>query len=599
MGGEGLTHEQWILLIVLVGYVLLVMTIGIVAAMTTRTIAGYFLADRKLGPWTSALSSVASSESGWITLGAVGMGYEMGASAIWFVPGCLLGYAVNWYLIAERLREQTRRYGSLTIPDYLEARFADTWHVVRGIATVIIFLCMMGYVAAQFTAGGKVLNAVFAVPYTKGVLIAASVTVVYTLLGGFRAVSWTDVAQAALMFVGLVCMPILLIGRIGGTGEMFRQLSQESEQKICTIEAAVGSQTATFVCGSKPILLGPNEADDIKIETPDGRTYRVQRKGQRLKVFPTDEPASLRWLQADEPVELGGITFHVVNTKALAGGRDLADVTGGKRGIALIGLIVGLLGIGLGYPGQPQVVTRYMAAEGREVIHVGKVIAIVWGVCAFYGAVMLGHAARVLMPHLTDPEYAFPQAAVQFLPPAVAGLMLAGVIAAIMSTADSQLLVASSSVARDLFDKTIFRGRLGERWLVAISRVTVLVLGVGSVAMALADIRVVFWFVLYAWAGLGASFGPVILLALFWRGATKYGAIAGMVVGFGATVAWKNTAWIAGRFGVEASNLSDHIYELPPAFALAAVAMVAVSLLTSSAAVDPDAIGDGAAGAAE
>jgi len=467
-----------VIAVMLVSYVLLVIVVGVLASLRSKGLAGYFIAERKLGAWVGGLSSVASSESGWITLGAVGMGYSDGASAIWFVPGCLLGYVINWYLIAPRLRRVTADQGSITIPDYLAVRFDDKKHVVRTVAVVIVFLCMMGYVAAQFTASGKVFRSVFQMDYATGVLLGAAVTILYTLLGGFRAVSWTDVIQAGLMAFGLGVMPVIAIWHMGGIGGMLASL-----------------------------------------QTVDGGNF--------------------------------------------------LSVTGGKSAAAAMGTVIGLLGIGLGYPGQPHVLARYMATRDETNIRRGRLIAITWGIVAFYGAVILGHAARVLLPELADAEYAFPRVAVMLLPSALAGLMIAAVVAAVMSTADSQLLVAASSVARDLFDRMLFRGRVEERRLVLISRITVLVLGILSILFALSEVRVVFWFVLFAWSGLGASFGPLLILSLYWKGTTRAGAVAGMITGFVVTVVWKKVPVLSGA-----------LYELVPAFFLSALAIVAVSLLT-------------------
>jgi sodium/proline symporter len=459
-----------------VAYMVIVLGVGVYATRFTKTIADYFLAGRKLGSLVTSISSVASSESGWVVLGLVGVAYKEGLAAVWVAPGCLLGYVVNWYSLASKLRKRTKRMNSLTIPDFLETRFGDTSYLIRWIAVIIIFFCMMGYVGAQFNAAGKAFDAVFNMKYIWGVLLGAAITVIYTLFGGFRAVSWTDVLQGLLMVVGLVFLPILAIVHIGGFGNLFSEL------------------------------------------------YKI-------------DPS-------------------------------LLTLTGKNVGFALAGMVIGYLGIGLGYPGQPHVITRYMAANSEEVIRRGRLIAITWGIFAYYGAIFLGLAGRVLLPQIADPEYTFPNIALKLLNPVFAGIMLAAILSAIRSTADSQLLVAASSVARDIYQK-IFRANPPERKLILVSRITVLILGILSMVLAMTKSRVVFWFVLFAWSGLGASFGPLILLSLYWKRVTKWGAVWGMVIGFLTTVVWKLT------------GLSDAlIYELVPAFFFASIAIVIVSLLT-------------------
>jgi Na+/proline symporter len=217
------------------------------------------------------------------------------------------------------------------------------------------------------------------------------------------------------------------------------------------------------------------------------------------------------------------------------------------------------------------VLTRYMAASGSEKIRQTQVIAMVWGVLVFFGAGYLGLAGRVLMPQLAagggDPEQLFPLLSRQMLHPLIAGVMLAAILSAIMSTVSSQLLVAASAVSRDLCEKVLGVARSGRASVLA-GRAAVLVLGAAALLISLQDVRVVFWFVLFAWSGLGAAFGPVLLLSLWTDALTRKGVIAAMLTGFGVTVAWK------------LSGLSDTvIYELVPAFLLATAAALTVSRL--------------------
>ncbi len=464
------------ILLIVVLYLAALLGIGWVASLRTHSREDFFLAGRSLGAWVTAISSTASSESGWVVLGAVGMAYTVGVSGMWYAPGCLAGYVVNLYWLAPRLRREAARQGSLTIPDFLADRFGDARHVVRIVSVAVILLSLAGYLAAQMTATGKAMNAILHVSYGTGIWAGGLVIVAYTLVGGFRAVSWTDFFQGLVMVLALVAMPVLAVRAAGGYGGMLEHLAREA-------------------------------------------------------------PA-------------------------------LVSVTGLRTGFALFGFVAGLLGIGLGYPGQPHVVTRYMAAAGDEKIRQTQVIAMVWGVLVFYGAGMLGLAGRVLLPELGrsgDPEQLFPILSRQMLHPLVAGVMLAAILSAIMSTVSSQLLVAASAVSRDLLEK-VFGIATSSRASVVAARVSVLVLGVASIVVAQQDVRLVFWFVLFAWSGLGAAFGPVLLLGLTTDWLTSRGALAGVVVGFVVTVAWK----LAG--------LSDRlVYELVPAFLLAGLAALAVS----------------------
>ncbi|MCP4580529.1 MAG: sodium/proline symporter [candidate division Zixibacteria bacterium] len=246
----------------------------------------------------------------------------------------------------------------------------------------------------------------------------------------------------------------------------------------------------------------------------------------------------------------------------------LVNITSKKVGFAALGLIVGWLGIGLGYPGQPHVLLRFMATKDQKAITKGRIIAMVWGIFVFTGAVFLGLATRAVFGSLGDAEQALPIIAIQLLPGVLAGLMLAAVLAAICSTADSQLLVASSSISHDLYARLTGKD-LNSRHVINIDRLAVVVLGILSMILALTANRVIFSFVLYAWAGLGAAFAPPLILGLLWKKTTGSGAIAGMIVGFTTVVIWKNIPALSGA-----------LYELVPAFFLSMVAVWLVSLLT-------------------
>ena len=238
---------------------------------------------------------------------------------------------------------------------------------------------------------------------------------------------------------------------------------------------------------------------------------------------------------------------------------------GGKSTAAFLGSMVGLLGIGLGYPGQPHVVTRYMAAKNTRAIRNGTWIALGWGLLIYSSAILLGISGQALFPGLEDPEHLFPKAAEQLLPTILTAIVLTGVLSAIMSTVSAQILVAASAVAHDIYSQML-RKSLSHEKIIFVSRITILLLGLGAIFIALGETRVIFWFVLFAWSGLGASFGPLILFTLYRKDTTRQAAVAGMLTGFVTTLVWK----IMG--------LSDSvIYELVPAFILSSLVIYLVS----------------------
>jgi len=268
-------------------------------------------------------------------------------------------------------------------------------------------------------------------------------------------------------------------------------------------------------------------------------------------------------------MQLGGIAG--VAEKVGSIDPNLLLATGGQTGRPLImGLIIGSLGIGLGYVGQPHLLTRFMAIRHPNEIRKGTMIAMSWVVVAFWGAVLVGIAglAHFGAEGLADPEHVMPQVATLFLPAGIAGIVISAAIAAMMSTADSQLLVATSALSEDIYHQLINKDAPQKRLLV-ISRVGTILIGVIAFILALGAKERVFWFVLYAWAGLGAAFGPGMVLSLWWKRTTKWGVFWGMVVGSVTTVVWHNVP-----------VLKDFVYELVPAFIFALVTVVVVSLLT-------------------
>ncbi len=239
-----------------------------------------------------------------------------------------------------------------------------------------------------------------------------------------------------------------------------------------------------------------------------------------------------------EIMETGG------GTKPLAGlvtqeGYPLLSITGGRTGWAAAALIISGLSWALGYMGQPHLLTRFMAIRKAANIRISRRIAIAWAIPAFTGAVLIGMIGAGMYGQgmFNDIEKVMPQLANELLPAWLAGIFVSGAIAAMMSTADSQLLVISSSIIEDLFHQTLGRD-VGEASLLKGSRIITIVVGLIGFTIALTSDKLIFAMVSYAWAGLGSSFGPLVLLMLTWKKVTWQGAIAGLITGFTTTVIW-------------------------------------------------------------
>ncbi|MCK4341777.1 MAG: sodium/proline symporter [Phycisphaerae bacterium] len=540
-------------------YTLAIVVLGLYSArFARRSNEDFFLAGRSLGPWVGALSASASSESGWVTLGLVGIAFAHGVEAYWVIPGCLLGYLFNWFVLAGRLNRRAKALNALTLPDFFAFSFRERVPVLRVLSVIVIVVAMLAYVSAQMAAAGKsfsvlleadqetavearadatadpsnttAVNTPATTPatqpeinndkgvtreYTLGVLIGAVIVLLYTVSGGFRAVCWTDFLQALLMVGSLVIFPLYLLA--SSTGYAF--ISEQLAGLVTTHGGGPGGY--------------------------------------------------LRFL------------------------RDVSTP-------ALIGFLLGshALGINFGYPGMPHVLVRFMALKEPRHARLAGVIAFVWGLCVYWGAVTIGlfarataaqHAAQAAgTAHWTDAivadsEVGLVVSAMHLLPDVVSGLVLAAVLAAICSTADSQLVVAASSVANDLYARIVRKGEPGSHpW---INRAVVAVLGVIAVSLVFENRVNVYETVLdYGWAMLGAAFGPQVILTLLWKRSSYVGCVAGMLVGFLTVIVWPNLYSAAALGQVFptwfiADQPRIEIYSLPLAFVLALIVNVVFSLL--------------------
>ncbi len=241
-------------------------------------------------------------------------------------------------------------------------------------------------------------------------------------------------------------------------------------------------------------------------------------------------------------MKLGGPTGFVEAVGAAD--PDFLTMSGGETGRALLfGVMLGSLSWGLGYLGQPHLLTRYMAIRSSAEVRHGRTIAMIWVLLAYWGAAFVGLVGIALLPGLEDAEQVMPLLAVQLLPAWFAGLAIAGGIAAMMSTADSQLLVATSALVQDIWAR-LLRPASDPARLVALSRLATIGIAGVSLFLAFRNQRLIFDWVAYAWAGLGSSFGPPLLLALRWKRTTRNGVLAGMIGGLVSTILWQNVEFL-------------------------------------------------------
>ena len=449
----------------------------------------YFLGGRQMGPWVTAMSAQASDMSAWLLMGLPGSVIAFGLGQAWIGIGLAIGTALNWIIVARRLRKFSRAADdAITMPQYLTNRFLAKSPALKIICAVVFLVSFTVYVASAFSAGAQVFTQLFpALAPSTAMIIFAAIILVYTFLGGYKAVCWTDFFQGLLMLIAVLAVPITIV--------------------------ATGNTDAN--------LLGE------VITAADGTTYTFVSN-----LFSAD------WKE-----------------------------------------IVSGLAWGLGYFGMPHIIVRFMGIEKPSMVKKSAIIAIVWVILslgavlliAYFGRMYLidGESFAAALLANGEQELIFVKLVRHMFPSFVAGILLAAIIAASMSTADSQLLVASSSFTSDIY-KPIIRKNASDQELLWMGRLVVIIVSVVAYFIASSEgegAAAIMSLVSNAWALFGAAFGPVILLSLFWKRFTYKGAIAGIVAGSIVDIVW--LVWLS----------STGIYEIIPGFIVCTLFAVVVSLI--------------------
>lgn len=456
----------------------------------SKSLNDYFLGGRNLNAWVAALSAQASDMSGWLLMGLPGAVYALGTGQIWLAVGLAVGTALNWIFVAKRLRRYSIAAGdSITIPQYFENRFADSSHVLRLASGIFITIFFTVYTASAFVAGGTLFSQVLGINYQVALLISVGIILIYTFLGGFSAVSWTDLIQGILMLVAILAVPLLAFAAVGG---------------------AQGVQQS----------LAPGFLDVMS----DG-----------------------------------------------AGGR-ISAVS-----------IISQLAWGLGYFGMPHILVRFLAIKDEKSVNRSATIAIVWVVLSLGFAIVVGIVGAAYLPGLQDSETVFISMIQKVFMgenafvalPLVGGIFLCGILAAIMSTADSQLLVTASSITSDIY-KTSLNKKANEKHLVWVSRAAVVGVSVVAYLIAIDRTSSIMGLVSNAWSGFGSAFGALVLTSLYWRKVTRPAAAAGIIAGGVTVIVWDYLPILNGATLGTATGL----YSLVPGFLLSLLFIIVVSLAT-------------------
>ena len=486
------------LIVAIMAYLVMMILIGIIYSKGNDDTGDFYLGGRGLSPLVTAMSAEASDMSSWLLMGIPGLAYISGlADPFWTCLGLAAGTYLNWLLVSKRLRNYTERLGAITVPEYFSKRYGDKKNYLTAVSAVIIVLFFIPYTASGFAACGKLFNTLFGVNYLFAMIASAIIIALYCTLGGFKAVSTTDLIQSIAMSIALIIV-------------------------IC---------------------------------------FGV--------------------------VQAGGIDAVIDNAKALPGFLSLTSTYDQATGTAKpYGVLqsISMLAWGLGYFGMPHILVRFMAIGDPEKLKMSRRVASVWVVIAMGIAIVIGVIGLALsnegvIPHLegsgnTERVIIYISdflSSFGIFPAIIAGIILAGMLAATMSTADSQLLASASAISSDLL-QDFGKKKFSDDTAVKIAKITVVAISAIAVFIAYDPDSSVFSIVSFAWAGFGATFGPVMLLSLFWRRSNRQGAAACMVAGALMVFLWK---YVISRLGGAFA-----IYELLPAFIVALIVNVIVSLAT-------------------
>lgn len=483
----------------IVVYLLAMLAIGFVFSKNNSDSTDFYLGGRKMGPIVTAMSAEASDMSSWLLMGMPGLAYLSGiCDPAWTAIGLGIGTWLNWLLVARKIRRYSANINAITVPDFYSKRYHDDKNVLNAIAALVIIIFFVPYTASGFAACGKLFSSLFGVNYMVAMVISAAVIVSYTIMGGFKAVSTTDLVQSIVMTLALIVVVCFGVNKAGG------------------MEAVIDNAK------SLPGYLSMNAS-------------------------------------------------YIVDTQSSS-----------PYGIITI---ISTLAWGLGYFGMPHILLRFMAIENEKKLVLSRRIATIWvfiamTVAIFIGVVGLGmtKASELEVLQGSNSETVIVKIAGLIsshgiFPAIIAGLILAGILAATMSTADSQMLAAASSVSQNIV-QDFLKIKISEKKNLLVARLTIVAISLIGVFIARDPNSSVFGIVSFAWAGFGGAFGAVTLCALFWKRSNKWGALAGMIGGGVTVFVWK--------YIVRPLGGAWNIYELLPAFIVSLVLIIVVSLITAA-----------------
>lgn len=472
-------ENQTIILVVMSIYMILLILFGIYQGRNVKTGSDFAIAGRKLPGWVAALSERATGESSWALLGLPGAAYATGLMEVWTAFGCVAGIIVAWVLLASRLRNEAEKYEVDTFTDYIAKRHGEVGKWIRIVGSLTIVFFFFFYVGAQFIGGGKTLNNLFGINQDLAMIIIVVLVIPYTIYGGFRSVTYTDVIQAIIMIITLIVAPI--------AGLMY--LSDMPEGSV----------------------FAHNISDAL---SKSGEAYSTMTGGATV---------------GEDSAFFGALSDVFPNSMNI--------VKGLGSGIIIAGAFSWFFGY-LG--GQPQLTMRFMAIKDERNAKIARNIGVIWTVIAYTGALMVGWIGIAIFgpSGLQDQETVMPEVLTTVFNPVVSGILITGVLAAIISTANSLLILSATELSENII-KVGKKSSLDSKTSLFQSRLVTALLSLVALLMAyFSPSDLVYAIVGYVWAGIGSTFSIVILLTLFWKRFHGIPALLTIIVGLTFTIFW-------------------------------------------------------------
>lgn len=461
-------------------YFALLLSVGLIFHKKQTSSSEFIIGNRSLNFWLVALSAHASDMSAWLFMAFPMLIFTLGISQIWIAIGLLGGMFINWHFVAPKLRSMTEQYDCYTLSSFFEKRLQDTSGSIRFVSAIAMIIFLTLYLSAGLIAMGILLESLFGLPYMLGLSIAMLVVIIYTSLGGFNTVAWTDLFQGVFLLFMILLVPCIAFSKIDGW---------------------------------------------------DAIINLAKQKNISLNFIPTGDKKDL------------------------------------------ISLILLALGWGLGYFGMPHILTKFMGIKHVSELNKSKWVGMSWQLITLSAAAVIGLIGIAYFPQgLVHAEMIFIEMVKDLFHPFIAGFILCAVIAANLSTMDSQILVCGSIISEDLY-KHFKSTPPSEQKMLWVSKISVVLLTLVALLLASNKSSTITDTVLYSWSGLGSAFGPLVLTSLYSKKINKYGALAGIITGAFIVILWP---WI---------NPWLTVYMIPPmipGFVCSLIAIYLVSWLTKT-----------------